>query len=419
MRTQFLAAAAGLLLAAASIATADESFYYVAAADLFQTPIVEMPFDRVTWAESNAYERWRDNYQRIWRGTFDPIALRIGVTPKAMTADLTVMPLIAASQYQWQMELAHGANLMADSGDPHPAGLQFVHAIKLNDLLRLAAPAHDRLRGFGDNLSLSFEHDPLWQKLAETLSEKEAQEFLNRHGRLPVALYVDIADAKQAAAELPNFKWLVELMIGETTRDELDHRGRTYVALRPKTDKSGSFWHGQPLYYALADDGLLLTFHEGVLKRYIERQVERREAEAAGGQPPPEWLGAAMALRVDGRFLSTAGKLGLHAYRDQLRRRSWNNLPILNEWRRRYPDSDPQQLYQRFWAARLVCPGGGDYVWNDQWQTMESTAFGHPGQPKPGPDAQPLIDQIVSGNFGVTFEHQGLRARAEVARKAP
>ncbi|HJT34636.1 MAG TPA: hypothetical protein VJ783_21580 [Pirellulales bacterium] len=387
----------------------------------FQTPIIEMPLDRVTWAESNAYERWRDNYQRIWRGTFDPIALRLGVTPKALTADLTVMPLIAASQYHWQMELARGAKLTADSGDPHPAGLQLVHALKLNDLLRLAAPAHDPLRGFGNNLSLSFEDDPLWQKLAETLSAKEAQEFLNRHGRLPVALYVDIADAKQAAAELPNFKWLVEAMIGETTRDELNHRGRTYVALRPKTDKGGSFWRGQPvpLYYALADDGLLLTFHEGVLKRYIERQVERREAEAAGRQPPPPWLGEAMALRVDGRFLSTAGKLGLHAYRDQLQRRSWNNLPILNEWRRRYPDSDPQELYQRFWAARLVCPGGGEYVWNDQWKTMESTVFGHPGQPKSGPDALPLIDQIVSGNFGVTFEHQGLRARAVLERHAP
>jgi len=56
-------------------------------------------------------------------------------------------------------------------------------------------------------------------------------------------------------------------------------------------------------------------------------------------------------------------------------------------------------------------------VWNEEFQTMESTLFGHPGQPRAAgllPEALPELD---SANFGLTFEDDGLRARAKIARK--
>ena len=64
-------------------------------------------------------------------------------------------------------------------------------------------------------------------------------------------------------------------------------------------------------------------------------------------------------------------------------------------------------LHEKFWQDRLLCPGGGEYVWNDQWQTMESTVYGCPGAPKDGPPAPPLLNAIKQGNFGLTFEDQG------------
>jgi len=42
-------------------------------------------------------------------------------------------------------------------------------------------------------------------------------------------------------------------------------------------------------------------------------------------------------------------------------------------------------LHEKLWGVRLTCPGGGKFVWNDQWQTMESTVYGSPGNPRPGP----------------------------------
>ncbi len=98
--------------------------------------------------------------------------------------------------------------------------------------------------------------------------------------------------------------------------------------------------------------------------------------------------------------------------------RAWSNLPILNEWKRLYPDCDPVELHERVWNIRLICPGGGRYVWNDKYQTMESTVYGHPGEPKKGPLAAVALQQFSSGDFGLAFENQGLRARVSLEKKS-
>ena len=68
---------------------------------LFPTPIAEIPLDDVTQAEAGAYTAWRNGYQMNWRGYFDPIAIRLGAEPSGrLTADLTVMPLIAGTDYK-------------------------------------------------------------------------------------------------------------------------------------------------------------------------------------------------------------------------------------------------------------------------------------------------------------------------------
>ena len=61
-------------------------------------------------------------------------------------------------------------------------------------------------------------------------------------------------------------------------------------------------------------------------------------------------------------------------------------------------------------------PRGGSYVWNDSWHTMESTVFGHPGQPKTNP-AGPFPG-LTGVNFGLTFENNGLSAKGVVERGA-
>ena len=74
----------------------------------WMTPIVELPIEKVTKAEAEAYNQWHNNYHRNWRWVFDPIALRIGVNSDKLSGDLTVMPLIAASEYNEFISISRG-----------------------------------------------------------------------------------------------------------------------------------------------------------------------------------------------------------------------------------------------------------------------------------------------------------------------
>src|SRR4029077_16706145 len=127
------------------------------------------------------------------------------------------------------------------------------------------------------------------------------------------------------------------------------------------------------------------------------------------GELPP-WLGSNFGLQVDHKLLPLLATIVSGQYQQWMQSQSWSNLPILNEWHRLYPDEDPLALHERIWNERLACPGGGKYVWNDGWQTMESTVYGHPGQPKTAPAAPPELLNFRFANFGLTFEDQGLRA---------
>jgi hypothetical protein len=124
-------------------------------------------------------------------------------------------------------------------------------------------------------------------------------------------------------------------------------------------------------------------------------------------------------VRAQRQILQVLAAMGEEQYQGAMQARAWGNLPILNEWKRLYPTQDPVALHERYWQTRLVCPGGGKYVWNAEWQTMESTVYGHPGTPRRGPSSPPTLEEFAAADFGLTFEHDGLRAAAVLQRVAP
>ena len=81
---------------------------------------------------------------------------------------------------------------------------------------------------------------------------------------------------------------------------------------------------------------------------------------------------------------------------------------------RRRTMSKSVAFHEKVWGIKLVCPAGGQYVWNDADQTMESTAFGHPGAFKDiAQTPDPLAGvELLAG--GLTFEEDGLRARVTI-----
>ena len=90
---------------------------------------------------------------------------------------------------------------------------------------------------------------------------------------------------------------------------------------------------------------------------------------------------------------------------------SWNSIPILNEWRQRFPHRDPVEVHEQLFGVRLQCPGGGNFEWDESRNTMVSSVYGHPTWPKPGPRSPACLEQLGSATLGLTFEGDGLRAR--------
>ena len=260
---------------------------------------------------------------------------------------------------------------------------------------------------------------------AKQPDERKREEFLEQNfGRLPVALHVDVASPLKLTAFIVALRGMVEQTApGMVVWESLTYHDQPYVKLSPTERAKGELPPGikEPaLFYSISGDALIVSLNESVLKRAIDRQTERHKAKA-DGKPLPvagkPWLGSSVCLQFDRQAISLLGGVFRNDYQEELRLHSWNNLPILSEWKRRYPDQDPVALHEKFFQTRLVCPGGGKYVWNDKWQTMESTVYGHPGEPKKGPDVPFVLSGFSDFNFGLTFEEHGLRARLDLPRE--
>jgi len=111
-------------------------------------------------------------------------------------------------------------------------------------------------------------------------------------------------------------------------------------------------------------------------------------------------------------------KLGSNETRRRMQMVGWGNLPILNEWKRLFPDEDPVEVHLRLWQTRLICPGGGQYGWDKEAQTMKSTVYGCPVVPKLDGGLPSAWSRLKSGNLGLTFENDGLRAKAIIEQTA-
>ncbi len=409
----------------------------------FQTPISEMDITRVSQRERDAYNRFRRSYQRAWSNFFDPIAIRFGVDEEELSMDLTVRPLIASSDYREMMEVTSGEKLEPLHGDPHPeAAFQVVASInrdaqpvrEVTNMARGMAPnlPGDPLNWLGGWATLFADKDPFWDELqaAKDKGENELEDFFEQNfNRLPVAIEFDVDSPFALAGFVTAIRAFIEQSAPDLTQWEArKHNEMSYV--RVSTDETMSPDGPEiAVFYAARPEGFLLTLSEDLLQRTLDRWAARKKkAEkpqqpvdptvAAVEEPVEPWMGENLAMRAGGGSLEMAHSFFDEEIREAMIRRSWGNLPILNVWHGLYPELDAVAVHEQHFGIRLICPGGGQYVWNEEYRTMESTALGHPGQPRlpEGEIASPL-QGIESVALGLTFEEDGLRAKGRVSRK--
>src|SRR5205085_4701946 len=126
--------------------------------------------------------------------------------------DLTVMPLIAGSEYNQFIAVSRGAKIAPDGGDRHNALAQIALAVNANsDRMKQAsnmaaafAPGA-RIEPFswlGSTISLYLDDDPFWKELSEVPPEK-LEEF-QRHAwaRAPAGLHAQASSSLKVTAFL-------------------------------------------------------------------------------------------------------------------------------------------------------------------------------------------------------------------------
>jgi hypothetical protein len=384
----------------------------------FLTPIGEMDLATVGTAEAEAYKRFRDNYQNRWGGWFDPIAVRFSKRPTGLSVDGSIMPLILGTEYSDFTEIIGNAQLTANSGDRH-AGTLF-HLICAIDResqpMRNAAGfaggmglQADPLSWLGNSWEFYVEEDPVWKELDGELTDSRSLE--KNLPRLPIAVRAAVAQPLKLAIFLTALRGFADQSApGLTKWDTLDHNGQGYVRIGAAGAGLGDNF---ALYYAVTPTSFVLSVNEALIKRALDRQKQPLTPEQLAAIPP--WQGKSMNLTLEKGIIELVNAIGRESGEDLTTRSqllAWDNLPILNELKRIHPDQDPVALYEKMWGVRLIDPVGGQFTWNEQWQTLTSGTYGHPGAPSTGPDTV-TFGGLTSGHFGLTFEDQGLRVFAE------
>ena len=247
----------------------------------------------------------------------------------------------------------------------------------------------------GSSVAIYADDDPVWQELAKTSHEKMERFFPQHIAQLPLAVRFEVSNGFRLTAFLASLRAFIEQTSpGMIHWESLTYKDQPYVKVTPSERAKGQQkeLENAAAYYVASGDALTVTLNENVIKRAIDRQLARtaegqdKPATPAAGKP---WLGSNVGLQVDRKALELVSHLSHDQYELAMQLRARGNLPILNQWKRLYPNQDPVELHERVWQIRLICPGGGHYIWNDAYQTMESTVYGHPGEPKSGLAAPP------------------------------
>jgi hypothetical protein len=405
----------------------------------FLTPIAELDLRLVTAREAELYDRWRNGYERNWSNFFDPIGASLRLETEALELDLSVLPLIVGSDYRDLLEVVGGESLEGRDGDPHPGAV--VHFTSALD------PAAEQWRELGSDLSgfderfgantLSWLGDwwsvhvdagPVLDQLLASEDLQEAWEVLETDlDELPLVFQVGVAKPLPLAAFLTAIRGMATSsapgLVAWHTEQTADGRPFVRVSSAALADSELS------IYYATTPKALIVSFNRAALVAALDRwnPPAAGEGSAAEGSPSPAsadegptpFLGVSAAFEFEPRALLYLGLLDGEDPRQIARAASFDNLPILDEWRRLFPDRDPLAVHEEWFGERLVCPGGGEYRWDGEWQRMASTVYGHPGAPLPGDPLPPALREVEHVRLGLGFEPEidCLRVRGRLERR--
>ena len=399
----------------------------------FLKSVNELNIKKITPAEKKAYEFFRDRYQSHWSKYFDPICAQLSIDNGKIKGDLSILPLIGGTDYRQMIQMVGEVKLDSESGDPHPETvLHWVSAIDMNsprfqqasNFAAIMAPSlgAGAFSWVGESFSFYLDNSLFFKDMQKAFLQdgiKGVEDFSEKNfGRIPLGVNVEVRNPFKLTAFLAGLRaWIEQTSPGMTIWSSHSHKGQGYVKIAPgkgledRLIKEGSA--PIALYYVPSPKLLTISLSENIIQKAIERTLLQREENST--LPKAKWDGMSTAFHasrpIPSLFDLSMGQNVING----LQRKSWNNLHALNEWRIHLKKKDSLKYHQKVWHTDLLCPGGGEYQWNKKFQTYESTVFGHPANPK-SPKNFSLFGKWKAVDFGLSFENDGLRVRANLEK---
>ena len=400
----------------------------------FLKPVNELNIKKVTPAEKKAYEFFRNRYQSHWSKYFDPISAQLSIHEGEIRGDLSILPLIGGTDYRNMIRTVGQVKLKPESGDPHPETVfHWVTALDMDsprfkqtsNFAAIMAPSLGigAFSWVGESFSVYMDDSSFFEDMQNVFREKGMQgleDFTEKNlGNIPLGMNVEIRNPFKLTAFLAGLRaWIEQTAPGMTVWTNHSHEGQGYVKISPgKGLEDGLLSEGSApiaLYYVPAPKLFTISLSETIIKQTIERNLLQRDKNA----PPikANWGGMSSAFiaskPIPSIFDLTMGQNSINS----LQRKSWNNLHALNEWRIHLKKNNPLTYHQNIWQTNLLCPGGGNYQWNQKFKTYQSSAFGHPGEPRT-PENLSVIGKWKTVDLGLNFENDGLRAKVRLSKE--
>lgn len=437
----------------------------------YLTPNIEIPVAQVTGEEADEYKAFLDEYNQYWRTFFDPIALRVKITPQQYRLETIVLPLMDNSIYTGLAGLLGGAPEPLDAL-PVPLRNIFSVGVRVNKEPLLATVAGmEQEFGQGEFLrGLGIPGD-----VAGTLN---VTEFLSQGIGNQVAFHV--YDAHPTFdLNVPNMLGLIagttagrvrspgstELLIGLAlaslntpvylsipVRDAqvvdrfLERLDAVLAAMARQQERGGGFGFEQDFFTFPLDQGPRVR---GFGLRFGPIKLRFFWARIGGGlyvASKPFILEDLAAVSPPAE-VKTDDQVSIGHAMVHVRPQNWNH--VLPDYRLSWAENDREaclnnlgfltglgralsgdgviqnvrESADRLYGVHFFCPEGGDYGLSADGQGVACSVHGSAFAPKQptAPSERSAAGKLMSGLTTVTatlnFTHDGLRAVVMIERK--
>jgi hypothetical protein len=406
----------------------------------YMTPASEMIPQYATGSESSQYIRFVREYNNYWTKFFDPVGIRIKNTPKRISLETCILPLVENSIYNWLSDACGGAaakfydfkvpstifSLRAKINTKHENIVKFFAS-----MLSSTSFTTDRFLNFiGKNASIHlldsdirFTLDPMMDRMLAFMGRESFIIFgsvflcaLNH----PLYLMIEVSDMREAESFVIE---LIKFIEAENNKNTSGFLRSDFFAYRVRPNEAGLsiytlnfklFLIGINLHLMIHDNQLIIATKRSILSDILKNSATKKESSESNFE-----------LEINSADFGLISQTYNIVWGEKMRKACHSNLwPIyvLNRLRgvEMSAIKDASLLVGGYFP---YCPAGGEYKYDEARGVVYCTQHGgvyDPKQPAELDGASELV-KFFKGlkkiRTALTFSVHGIMTEVVIERE--